>query len=187
MAEIFEIALTRLLKDGKHVAKWIKTYTGRRKRRFIVVPPQIVDQMVTSLRGNPTLMAINLDYDLKSTVKLMLNDDTNFERLISFLKASPCFNLVLIRTYMEQLIKFFNEPNVKRIVFVTSDVSLFDNLKYKGAKFAYPSSSFTVDLDPSQQDEIKNYIEMINGRKKKLKIEFNDVKSLCRDYEKKII
>lgn len=184
MAEIFNHIVSKFFVD--RVTLRTKSPDLRKKRRFLVVPKQIIEPCVNELRSREGLLVINLDVDPLSTVKNILNEE-NFLKFSEFILKSPCFRFVFLRKYIKYAILTLDEKNVKRIVFITCDVSLFSSLKYSSPKtiFAYANSPFVSELDSTQKQEIKGYNDSVEKEKKKLK--FDNVKSFDQDYEKEIM
>ncbi len=184
MAEIFNVAISSFIIDNIKISKIITEIRMRRKRRFLVVPRQIIDSCVSELREKEIFLVVNLDNDPTSMIKDVLGDD-KYQKLKAFLECSPCFRFTLLRKYIKYTTRTLNEKNVKKIIFVTSDVSLFKSLGYESkTTFGSPSSTFAADIDPDQKHEVKSYNDSIEKKGKKIK--FDNVREFNKMYEKYI-
>lgn len=180
MAEIFNFIILNLISKNVKLSAIREKFKLNRKRRFLVVPEQILEDVVVELRGYESYIIIDLDSDPLLTAKQLVSDE-NYSKLITFFINAPCFKHILLRKYIKFTNYLFNEQNVRRIIYVTSDYSLFSSLKYKKMKIAIANPSFISDLDDSQKEHVRNYNDAVSKRKHQ-KIKFDSAKDLATKY-----
>jgi len=185
MAEIFNFIVLNLISKNVNFAAMRAKFKIKRKRRFLIVPDQILENVIVELRSYDSYITIDLDNDPLLTAKQLISDE-NYSRLGTFFINAPCFKHIFLRKYIKYTNYIFNEENVKRIIYVTSDYSLFSSLNYKN-KIVISSAnpSFISDLDDNQKEQVRNYNDAISKRNY-TKIKFDSAKDLATKYGKMI-
>lgn len=186
MTELVTIAVSTIVNfvNTTNVFTSLDRFLMRRKRRFLVVPPSIVENVVNELRGRTDILTVDLDNDPYTVSKGALGEDRH-KALMEFLGKSPSFKYTIIRKYIKYTTFVLSEKHIRRVVFVTSDVSLFRDMGYsqKHVRFSYATTTFTGTLDTIQQETTKKFNESIEKFTGKI-IRFDDLKQFNEEYKK---
>ncbi len=183
MADIFNYLMLNLL--TKQVQERRKYFSsGKGKLKLITVPKCIIENVVKKLRAHEKYLVVNLDFDPIETASKLI-EDKYIEKLRNYIYESPGVKYTFIRKFINFYLNTMNDVNIKKIICITSDPSLFNFTKLKKKRiYCYANPNFISNLDEKQKKELETYNSDIINESNIIK--FDDVNSLVLCYVKKI-
>jgi len=184
MADVFDYVMVQLL--TKKVKEQTSKFSGKcRKKRFLTVPKQIIENIVKSLGSYRQFLVVNLDMDPLTMVNNEI-DSTKFNRFVSYVDENPGIKFTFLRKFINLYTFMLDDKEISKIIFITSDPIMVENLGFvkKNRYYAKPNPMFSTKLDDFQMGELNKYNNSVTKYAKI--IEFDDVKMLTTKFISKI-